>query len=214
MAIKRKGSETKERILSYSKQEFYENGYNNTWVKTIAKKTNMRLGNLTYYFNKKDDIVKEIYEQYIIQLYDYVESHGEFTELQKYCNFAMMFYRTVFSDEHNKRFYFEVIVNKSNYRILHELMRAYYKNIIQSLDLEISKVDFEIFVLTEFGSRREIFLAYLYGDLELSFDDLIIHILMNLCKNLSVETTEISNILEIASDFVINNDYSDIKFLI
>lgn len=214
MAIKRKGNETKERILSYSKQEFYENGYNNTWVKTIAKKADMRLGNLTYYFNKKDDIVKEIYEQFIVQLYDYVETHGEFSELQKYCNFSMLFYHTVFSDEHNKKFYYEVIVNKSNYRILHELMNTYYKNIIQSLGLELSNTDFEIFILTEFGSRREIFLAYLSGELTISFDDLIVHILVKLCKNLSIETTEIADMLEIASTFLKNNGFTDIKFLV
>ncbi|PKM89972.1 MAG: TetR/AcrR family transcriptional regulator [Firmicutes bacterium HGW-Firmicutes-10] len=214
MAIKRKGNETKERILSYSKQEFYENGYNDTWVKTIAEKADMRLGNLNYYFNKKDDIVKEIYEQFTVQLYDYIESQGEYTELQKYCNFAMMFYHTVFSDEQNKKFYHEVIVNKSNYRILHELMKDYYKNIIQSLNLELSDTDFEIFILTEFGSRREIFLAYLSEELTISFDDLIVYVLTNLCKNLSVEATEITEMLEIAADFFNNNDYSHVKFLV
>lgn len=214
MAIKRKGNETKERILSYSKQEFYENGYNDTWVKTIAQKADMRLGNLNYYFNKKDDIVKEIYEQFTVQLYDYIESQGEYTELQKYCNIAMMFYHTVFSDEQNKKFYHEVIVNKSNYRILHELMKDYYKNIIQSLNLELSDTDFEIFILTEFGSRREIFLAYLSEELTISFDDLIVYVLTNLCKNLSVEATEITEMLEIAADFLNNNDYSHIKFLV
>ena len=189
-----------------------KNGYNNAWVKTIALKADMRLGNLTYYFNKKDDIVKEIYEQFIVQLYDYIESQGKYSELQKYCNFAMMFYRTVFSDEYNKKFYHEVILNKSNYRILHELMKDYYKHIIQSLDLELSNTDFEIFVLTEFGSRREIFLAYLSGELTISFDDLIVYVLTNLCKNLSVEATEITEMLKIATDFLNNKDYSHIKF--
>jgi hypothetical protein len=93
-------------------------------------------------------------------------------------------------------------------------MKDYYKNIIQSLNLELSDTDFEIFILTEFGSRREIFLAYLSEELTISFDDLIVYVLTNLCKNLSVEATEITEMLEIAADFFNNNDYSHVKFLV
>lgn len=214
MAIKLKGSKTKERILSFSKQEFYENGYNDTWVKNIAQKANMRLGNLNYYFNKKDDIVKEIYEHYILQLYDFIESRGDFSELQKYCHFSMMFYKTVFTNAQNRRFYHEVISNKSNYRILHDFMNDYYAKIFTSLNIELSDNDFKIFVLTEFGSRREIFLAYLSGDLLITFDELIDYILMNLCKNLSIETAEIKTMIANSADFSENNDYSHIKFLV
>ncbi len=214
MVNKSKGNKTKDSILSYAKEVFYEYGYKNSLVKTIAKNAGISLGNLTYYFNKKDDIVKEIYEQFISDIYDFIDSNTtEEDALQKYCNFIVIIYSIILSDEKNKRFYSEVILNKSNYRILHELMRNYYRQIIDSLNIELSQNDFEIFVLTEFGSRREIFLNYFSKELDLSFDELIYYLISNMCKSLEIEATEIDRLVQNAFEFIRIHDHTSIRFL-
>ena len=75
MTIKRKGNITKEKILYYAKKEFYQNGYSKTQLKTIAEQADLSLGNLNYYFKKKDDLVKEIYNQFFTEVYQFIKNN-------------------------------------------------------------------------------------------------------------------------------------------
>lgn len=56
----KKGIQTQKNIMSQAKELFYTQGYNNTGMVDIANNSEVGLGTLTYYFNKKEDIVDEI----------------------------------------------------------------------------------------------------------------------------------------------------------
>lgn len=50
----------KDKILDTSRQLFNEKGYHNVSMREIAHSLNISVGNLTYHFNKKEDILKEL----------------------------------------------------------------------------------------------------------------------------------------------------------
>lgn len=213
MVTKNKGYKTKERILDCAKEEFYEHGYRNTTVQAIAEKASLRLGNLNYYFGKKDDLVEEIYKQFIGEIFDFIESKGQYSALEKYGHFTFIIYSIILSDQKNRRFYHEVIFDKSNYRVIHNLMVEYYQKIIVEEEIAMNEKELEIFILTEFGSRHEIFLAFLEGRLELVFEDLVYYVLNNMCKNLGIPLDEIRQLIDASQQFLLENDYSHIRFL-
>lgn len=51
---------TKQKILEVSKKLFNEKGYQNVRMREISSQLNISVGNLTYHFNKKEDILKEL----------------------------------------------------------------------------------------------------------------------------------------------------------
>lgn len=52
--------EVRELIIASAKKEFLENGYENASMRTIAKNSNMTVGNLYRYFENKEDIHSQI----------------------------------------------------------------------------------------------------------------------------------------------------------
>ncbi|WP_195268260.1 TetR/AcrR family transcriptional regulator [Eubacterium sp. 1001713B170207_170306_E7] len=214
MTIKRKGNITKERILYFAKKEFYQNGYNKTQLKRIAEQAELSLGNLNYYFKKKDDLVKEIYNQFFIEVYQFIEDQHVRDALQQHCCFLYIIYNIVLTDENNKRFYYEIIQNKSNYRVMQELMHAKYQDIVESLQLSLSDLEFEFIILTEFGARREIFLNYFTGHLPLTIDALIYYLIKNTCKKLDVSGEAFEALIARSHEFIAQKDFSQLKFLV
>lgn len=214
MTIKRKGNITKEKILYYAKKEFYQNGYSKTQLKSIAEQADLSLGNLNYYFKKKDDLVKEIYNQFFTEVYQFIKDNHIYDALKQYCFFQFVIYNIVLTDENNKRFYCEIIQNKSNYRVMQELIREKYHDILDSLQRSLSPLEFEIIILTEFGARREIFLNYFDGLLPMTIDQLIYYLIKNTCKELDVPLDVVDDLIECSHDFIEKKDITQIKFLI
>lgn len=52
--------QTKEDILITARELFNGYGYKNISMRDIAKKLNISVGNLTYYFKKKEDLIEEV----------------------------------------------------------------------------------------------------------------------------------------------------------
>ena len=82
------------------------------------------------------------------------------------------------------------------------------------MNITLTDKDFEVFVLTEFGSRHEIFLAYFEYNLDITFHELVHYILSNMCKNLNIELSILNNYINKGFLFISEYDYSEIKFLI
>jgi AcrR family transcriptional regulator len=115
MAITSKGNITRNKIIASAKQVFYDKGYKDTLLKDITLHADVTIGDLIYYFKKKDEIVTEIYSQFFKQIIDHIEENcAEATTLQKYCLINHIVYHITFSDEKNKRFHHQLITNKSN----------------------------------------------------------------------------------------------------
>ncbi len=68
------GIETKNMILSVSKQLFFDNGFKETSIRTIAKEANISSGTIYKHFENKEAILDEILLPHIDKLWDIFES--------------------------------------------------------------------------------------------------------------------------------------------
>lgn len=66
----REKMDTKQKILDASKELFNEKGYDNVKMRDISSKLGISVGNLTYHFKKKEDILKVLMET-VAPLQDY-----------------------------------------------------------------------------------------------------------------------------------------------
>lgn len=67
-----KGEQTKALILNAALETFHERGYEQTTMRTIAKKAGVSLGNAYYYFGSKERLIQAFYhrthEQHLVAL--------------------------------------------------------------------------------------------------------------------------------------------------
>lgn len=55
--------DTKKKILSTARQLFNEKGYESVTMRMIASEVNMSVGNLTYYFPKKENLIRALLDE-------------------------------------------------------------------------------------------------------------------------------------------------------
>lgn len=63
-------------VLNIARQEFLENGYENTKMRTIAQKAGVGLGNIYNYFKNKDEIFIQILEPVLNALTEIIQEHN------------------------------------------------------------------------------------------------------------------------------------------
>ena len=52
---------TRERIIACAEALFREKGYNSVSMREIAEKAGIRVGNLTYYYSRKELLVEAVF---------------------------------------------------------------------------------------------------------------------------------------------------------
>lgn len=214
-----KGESTKEKIISVSKKRFYNFGYKNTRISDIAADAGIIKGNISYYFAKKDDILKDIFRLFLDEVYNYVQQNSNYAkdeneQLYNFCRYTLILYRIIFSDKNNIRCYHEMIQNKSNYRVLNEFISCQYKDILSSLGISFDDDDYMIFLLSEFGSRREIILYFLEENFQIDTDKLISELIKNFCRFLQIPTEITNKLINDAFSFADSHNCKDIHFLV
>ena len=78
----------RDAILKASVNEFYKNGFENTSMRTIAKKTNVTVGNLYRYYKNKEEILDVIVQPVLSTLMHFSEHHAEIHEKFKSQNLS------------------------------------------------------------------------------------------------------------------------------
>jgi AcrR family transcriptional regulator len=72
MATYRVGEQTKNRILSVSKELFYRNGLGNTTYAQISKKADVNIGTIVYHFKSIENIGHIVYEEILETRHDFI----------------------------------------------------------------------------------------------------------------------------------------------
>ncbi|MCT4622220.1 MAG: TetR/AcrR family transcriptional regulator [Schleiferiaceae bacterium] len=87
---------TKERILCAARALFNEHGYTQVGMRAIAKETNISLGNLTYHYPLKDDIVWALYLEFSSQTENQLKLNEEEAIASAVLNALLDYYKAVF----------------------------------------------------------------------------------------------------------------------
>ena len=104
------GIKTKLKIIQCAQKLFYEYGYLEATVKQICESSGAKLGTFTYYFNKKEDLLKHIYNSYMVSCCDYVDSFNlELSSLERHLHIVMLYYYNIYKDARIIRFHREIL---------------------------------------------------------------------------------------------------------
>lgn len=212
----KKGFETKENIIKVSKQLFYDLGYTKATVQKIADTANIPLGLIPYYFKTKDNIVLEINSKFYLEIYEFVNSRLNVKKNSYYKLFVVtsIYYRLILSDENNKRFFYEVLRNKSNFRSLSYSIERIYSMISKENNNNFTQIDLDCIMIAEFGARRELLLNYFSGKIDIDIDYLVKTLSSVTGRFFGIDKDLIDEYAIKEKEFSDNYDYTNIKMLV
>lgn len=155
----KKGLNTCNYIVEESKKLFYLKGYSKTTIQEICDNTNITLGNFTYYFKTKQDLLKRVYLDYLKEIENFViENSEEYPNLfDKYLLSCIIFNNNLFADKNISNFNYSIIKNDYLYNdiflsIPSEEIKLAYGNINEN----ISRRELKLLYLSDLGTRKEL----------------------------------------------------------
>ncbi|WP_026395397.1 TetR/AcrR family transcriptional regulator [Acetobacterium malicum] len=215
MATSRKGTQTKSNIITTAKVLFYENGYNKTGIQDIADRADVKLGTITYYYKKKDDMITDIYNVFFLALYDYVSSVSENLNLYtKYCYSLVLYYEAILNDEHNKTLYYEVLVKNVNPHGRTNITNTLNRSCLDFLNKNYIEADLEVIARSEYGARKELFIDFYEKNIKFTSRAMIYFFIRNLFRLMNLDGEMIENTIQQGFEFSNKNKPDGIKFLI
>jgi AcrR family transcriptional regulator len=212
----KKGMHTHHTILLTAKKLFYEKGFLDTAVKEICKQADVKLGTFTYYFNTKEVLVSEIYQEYFVKVYTWTSffENRKMNSLEKNVIATFLYYHIIFCDEKNMRFHYEVLSKQSPYTYLSEILKRIYANIVRDFKLDIDEEELIRIMSADLGMRRELILAYTENKMFNSSLDLAITIYTMMGRLFKIDEKIMNEYIKKAIEFLEKNDLSRIKFLV
>ena len=212
-----KGVQTRNMIYQTAKQLFYDKGYEKTKIKEIADTADVPIGLFTYYFKTKDKIVQHIYSEFFTQISLRITEQtkdGLDNSILRHAILSWIYYEIIFSDENNRRFYYENLKKTSNYRIMSKTAAQTYRRYVEDFNVVISDHDFQNVLYLDFGARREYFLNFFEKPLNDSTDDVIFLINGILPRLLGIDQNTITTMLYKGINTAKTLDRDDIHFLV
>lgn len=215
-AKSRKGTLTKKNIITSAKQLFYENGYNKTGIQDIADFADVKLGTITYYFKKKDDMISDIYNTFFMSLYEYVSeaSDKDLNLYTKYCYTLVLYYDAILSDSHNALLYYEVMLKNVSHANQIAITKTLNRSCLDFLNKSYAEIDLEIIAQAEYGARKELFMNYYEGRLKIDNETLCYYFVKNLFKLMSLDGDMVQNTMRQAFKFMKEHKPEHIRFLV
>lgn len=163
----KKGLNTCNYIVEESKKLFYTKGYSKTTIQEICDNTNITLGNFTYYFKTKQDLLRRVYFDYLKDIENFVvENSEEYPDLfDKYLMVCMVYNYSLFADKNISDFNYSIIRNNSLYNDVFlnlpvEEIRFAYGNFNENL----SKKELKLLYLSDLGTRKELTQYYVENE--------------------------------------------------
>ena len=219
MAMYPKGAYKWDIILHNAKYLFYQKGIAATTIREIAELSGDPTSLVHYYFKKKEDIIQEIYHDFLgkIDLFVYsnvFSDEEELTVLLAHSVTQFIYYDIILNDPKNLQVYTESLVKSSNQSILNQYIDHVYRKIADELDVNISEDYFQAIVSMDFGSRRDLLQKYRNGEIKLTTLEVCRLLIKTFPLQLGLSQEHMDAILEKAQCFFEQMDYSHLKFLV
>jgi len=212
----KKGKRTHNKIIYVAKHHFYNHGYHAVRIKDIVSECNISPGNLTYYFPTKAMIAVEIFSQYIDSIFDFIDANMPNLQHFYYKNLYMsvIFNIAIFNKSEYKRYYKEVMSEKSHHFLLRTRINDVYIKLLESFDITMTDDDYKYFTYADLGARHEILSGYMNGELpELTPVTLTKVLHNNTIKLMGVEQKVFDTMFEQIETTIYQFDFSEIKLL-
>ena len=153
----RMNKDIKQLIFTTSKNLWYENGYENVNLRQIASACDIAIGNLTYYYPKKEDILMEYHDAIMKEGFIKSQKFHFENPLVGYFASEYAFLKYITEDLHINRLFCQVINVASlreRYFVAHHQL---YETFMGKHDDEAAWMSSVAFCSMEFGCMQEHF---------------------------------------------------------
>lgn len=215
MTTSKKGNQTKQNIINSAKILFYEHGYNKTGIQDIADHADVKLGTITYYYKKKDDMITDIYNVFFLALYDYVSvTSNNLNLFTKYCYSLVLYYEAILNNEHNKNLYYEVLIKNVNPKGRTNITNTLNRSCLDFLNKNYIEADLEVIARSDYGARKELFVNFYEKEIKFTGRAMIYFFIRNLFRLMNLDGDMIENTIQQGFEFSNKNKPENIKFLV
>jgi AcrR family transcriptional regulator len=207
------GIETKQNIYLTAKNLFYELGYQKTTIRLISEHANVPIGLTNYHFKNKENIVKQIYSEYIDNILTFLDAEiGDKLDsfLLRQITSLRIYYNNILIDKNNLHF----VVKNSSFEMLYNRVDVAYQRILDENNIILPREIFKSYIIAEFGARQELLLRYYSKQLDLSIQELVDTISCIAPRLFEVDHKIVDNALKESLILYNSIDASGIKFLI
>jgi len=188
----------RDNILKNSYRLFKEKGFKNTTTREIANSSQINKGLLHYYYNQKEDIVIEMYEDVLDALYNYVEKNYK-DEVKGYTYLALLnilFYKTMTSTDESLNFLTEMMSSRELTKVKTEKYIDSYYKIIEYDNLSITRYQMLLALTVAVGAESELLLSIREGKIKMTYEKLATTVNKLLFTMLKVDEAQIKEINE------------------
>lgn len=200
----------KNNILKCSFALFKEKGYNNTTTREIADASEIRKGLLHYYYNQKEDIIIEMYDNILTTLNNFVDR--ECIENIRGCTYYavlnVLYYRIMSSETYLSDLLSEIMVLRNLTQIKIEKSVKSCFRIIKKYKLPFTEYQLFLATIVATGAEAELLSNIKGKNIKMTHDKLATTINKLLFTMLKIGENEIKEIneeaLKIADTIAIN----------
>ncbi len=181
-------------IIEAARELFLKNGYTDTTVRQISELSNTNLGLIPYYFEKKENLAKIIYDECLT---GYLKEE-EFTKLQFDNPIASIMWGFTHVSKrmielNRLHFYYDLMIEGITTQYAqsysHELMAA----ITDYYSLDVSSEQLQISAIVLKGVENALMMHKFRGTLVITPCNINIAIITQLCLSLGIDKKEVEN---------------------
>lgn len=198
----------KNNILKNSFALFKKNGYKNTTTREIAQASGIRKGLLHYYYNQKEDIIIEIYDNILTCLNNLVdrEHSRSINGCTYYAVLNILYFRLMASRPYLTDLLSEMMLSHNLTQIKIEKSVKSCFRIIQKYKLEITEYQLFLATIVAAGAEAELLSNIRQKKIKMTYDKLATTINKILFTMLKINENEIKTSNEEALKFADNID--------
>lgn len=216
MPTYKKGLATQENIINTARKLFYIYGYHDVPISQICRESNVKLGTFTYYFKKKEDLLRYIYTDYMKRCKEFVSSKNlPYRSSKKHIFSIAYYYVNIYSDSNIILFHKEILNNIGSMNVIFSNSKDNIIDFAVDGNTDTESKDFELFVLSDNAVRRELNLRFINNakyDIS-SVIGLIRDIYITSGRIFGLDLSTIQQDCDEALEFVIENLSAKIRLL-
>lgn len=183
----------RKNILKNSFDLFKNKGYNNTTTREIAEASGIRKGLLHYYYNQKEDIIIEIYDNILTNLSNFVdrEHSNKISGCTYYAVLNILYFRIMSSRPYLTDLLSEMMLSHNLTQIKIEKSVKSCFRIIQKYKLDITEYQLFLATIVAAGAEAELLSNIKHKKIKMTYDKLATTINKILFTMLKISENEI-----------------------
>lgn len=187
----------REKILKKAFKLFIEKGYTNTTTREIAAAAQINKGLLHYYYKQKEDIVYDIYNEFLLSLTDFLENEYKDNKIGfSYIAFLnMLYFKIVYTNQKSFTLLSEVLT--SNKLAKHKIEKSMKTclPILTQQDGPITETQLYLALNVSIGSESQLLAGIVEGSVQMDYEELAITIEKLFLTMLQVDHDQIDKII-------------------